>query len=76
MDRDQVTAEAAYIKLTLTLTSPEAVDAAADNLIEQLHCIAAAATPWQRASQGHSAPWWNAEVARAVQQACWSKRCY
>ena len=44
MDKDLVTAEAKTLKISLPLSSPEALDGAADQLIQQLQRIAAVST--------------------------------
>ena len=52
MDKDLVTAEAKTLKISLPLSSPEALDSAADQLVQQLQRIADVSTPQRKTSYG------------------------
>jgi Reverse transcriptase (RNA-dependent DNA polymerase)/Endonuclease-reverse transcriptase len=76
MDKDLVTAEAKTLKISLPLSSPEALDSAADQLIQQLQRIADVSTPQRKTSYGQGEPWWNKEVEDAVAEASTAHRSY
>ena len=76
MDKDLVTAEAKTLKISLPLSSPEALDGAADQLIQQLQRIADVSTPQRKTSYGQGEPWWNKEVEDAVAEASTAHRSY
>ena len=52
MDKDLVIAEAKTLKISLPLSSPEALDSAADQLVQQLQRIADVSTPQRKTSYG------------------------
>jgi len=57
MDRSIVKAEAVHIACPQTISTPDELDQAADELVAQLTRIADASTPRRKANYGHGSPW-------------------
>src|SRR5436190_13006668 len=74
MDRRRVKKEAACLRLTTNLSTPELLDRAVDDLIQQLCELADEAVPRRKQGNGRSEPWWEAMVAEAVREAQHARR--
>ena len=66
MDRGVVNKSARYLRITIDLGSPEALDRAVDSLIEQLQEIANRSTPKRKPITGYTIEWWDKQVSKAV----------
>ena len=66
MDRLRVKEGAARLRLTTDLSTPELLERAVDDLIQQLRELADEAAPRRKQGNGRSEPWWEATVVEAV----------
>jgi hypothetical protein len=76
MNKIIVQVEAKNLRLAQpgSLCSPESLDSAVDDLVQQLHRIADASTPRRKTSYGQGVPWWTPEVEEAVKAASRAQR--
>jgi hypothetical protein len=76
MNKDIVAAEAKALRITLPISSREALDHVTDQLVQQLQRIADTSTPRRKVSYGQGEPWWNKEVEDVVAEASSAQRSY